>query len=129
MFYAQEEARNCEASCVASEHILLGCLVEEDWKPPKLLEQLNCPIEQIRPAVKKLRVGLAHPSHIPLAHSPESKAISEAAFELAKGTPSGAILPEHIFLALFSDEDYGAAKILADLGVTRDAAEAGLKSL
>lgn len=111
---AQEEARLLRHNYIGTEHILLGLLDAPDSTAAKVLHQLGYDkgtaqldiTAVVKPGTKELS------GHIPFA--PSAKKTLELALREAQQLHHTYIGPEHILLALVSEGEGVAAKVLAE---------------
>ncbi len=111
-----------------TEHILLALLEQPEGVIPEILERLHVDIEAIKTrldnvlrASPRMTQGFA-PSSQPMQVyiTPRIKRILDAATEEAKRLKDEYVSTEHIFLAVVTERDGPAARILNDYDVTRD---------
>jgi ATP-dependent Clp protease ATP-binding subunit ClpC len=111
---AQEEARTLQHNYIGTEHILLGLLREEEDLAARVLESLDLTVERVRAQVVRI-VGSGEevtPGQIPF--TPRAKKVLELAMREALGLGHNYIGTEHILLALVSENEGVAARILLD---------------
>ncbi len=110
-----------------TEHILLALLEQPEGVIPHILERLNVNIEVIKDrldntlkASPKMQTfgGRATPMQVYI--TPRVKRILDVANEEAQRLKDEYVSTEHIFLAVVSERDGPAARILNDYGVTRE---------
>ena len=113
---ALDTARELGHTYIGSEHLLLGLLAEPDSAAYRLLTSRGIGKEAIRQRVVALS-GKGEKSFLSAKDlTPRSKALLEEASALAKENGRGIIGTEHILLALVSDGDSVAAKLIASEG-------------
>jgi len=110
-----------------TEHILLALLEQPEGVIPQILERLNVNADAIKrrlddvlkasPRMQTFGSG-AHPMQVYV--TPRVKRILDAAAEEAQRLEDEYVSTEHIFMAIVSQRDGPAARILNDYGVTRD---------
>jgi ATP-dependent Clp protease ATP-binding subunit ClpC len=111
-----------------TEHVLLALLEQPAGVIPQILERLNVDIEALKArldnvlrASPRMTQGAAPPAQpMQVYITPRIKRILDAAMEEAKRLKDEYISTEHIFLAIVTERDGPAARILNDYGVTRD---------
>jgi ATP-dependent Clp protease ATP-binding subunit ClpC len=110
-----------------TEHVLLALLEQPEGVIPQILERLNVNVEAIKDrldntlkASPKMQTFGAKPSPMQVYITPRVKRILDAATEEAQRLEDEYVSTEHIFLAIVSERDGPAARILNDYGVTRD---------
>ncbi|MGB3694857.1 MAG: ATP-dependent Clp protease ATP-binding subunit [Spirulinaceae cyanobacterium] len=114
---AQEEARRSGHNLVGSEQILLGLIAEGTGIAAQVLKELGVELSQAREAVKNLigrRPGYT-PVNIPF--TPKAQKFFEQSLQEARQLGNNFIGPEHLLLALTTQQDSVAAKVLEQLGV------------
>lgn len=115
---AQEEANNLSQQIVGSEHLLIGILAEGTSIAAKVLMDLGVTLKDARLEAQKLvDETCANTSAMNLVLSNRAKKILNLAFEIAKKQKLDKILPEHILLAMTSENHSIGMKILNNLGV------------
>jgi ATP-dependent Clp protease ATP-binding subunit ClpC len=111
-----------------TEHILLALLEQPEGVITEILERLHVDVEAIKTrldnvlrASPRMTQGFT-PSSQPMQVyiTPRIKRILDAATEEAKRLKDEYVSTEHIFLAIVTERDGPAARILNDYGVTRD---------
>jgi ATP-dependent Clp protease ATP-binding subunit ClpC len=111
-----------------TEHILLALLEQPEGVILEILERLHVDVEAIKTrldnvlrASPRMTQGFT-PSSQPMQVyiTPRIKRILDAATEEAKRLKDEYVSTEHIFLAIVTERDGPAARILNDYGVTRD---------
>jgi hypothetical protein len=119
---AQEEARRARNGHIGPEHLVLGLTHEQETLAGRALSALGVPLDQVRAAALAALGPAADqvPEHIPF--SPQGKKVLELTTREALRLGHSYVGTEHILLALLSDGN----RILLDLGITKDAAEAQL---
>ena len=118
--YAQEEAQSLKHGYIGTEHLLLGVLRVEDGLGAKTLTSLEVSLEEVRAQVTRI-VGLgeqAPAGQVPF--TPVAKKVLELALREALRLGHNYIGTEHILLALATEGDGVAARILLDFGVDAD---------
>jgi hypothetical protein len=123
---AQHEAREHRHDHIGTEHLALGLLAEPEGLAVRAVEALGVSCEAARQA---LVAALPPPDaeapvtaeHIPFTQP--AKKVLELALREALLLGHNYIGTEHLLLGLLDEEDGLGARTLADLGVTREAAE------
>ncbi len=110
---------------VDTEHILLALLEQADGVIPQLLERLSVDVDAMRQRLDEIL--LASPKAAiygggtgQVFITPRVKRIIDTANEEANRLKDEYISTEHIFLAILSERNTAVAKILADVGVTKE---------
>ena len=102
---------------VGTEHLLLALAKDELSGTSIILSSYDVSYDRILEEVRR-HVGVATKSTLDLeSFTPKCKKILDAAQKTAQKTPSELCAPEHILLALLSEEDSVATKLLVRLGV------------
>ena len=107
-----------------TEHILLALLEQSDGIVPRILRDLNVNVEQIRrrlddvlKASPRMAVpGSLQPQQVYI--TPRVKRLMDRSSEEASKLKDEFISTEHLLLAILSDQESAAARILLDAGVT-----------
>jgi hypothetical protein len=122
---AQEEARAAGHDHVGTEHILLGLLHEPDALAAKAIEAQGVSLDLIRTGVTAvLGPATSEPvaGHIPF--TPRAKKVRELTVREALRLGHNYVGTEHILLGLFAEEEGLAARVLTEVGLSKDEAEA-----
>ena len=130
--YALNVALSCASdlghSYIGSEHLLLGLLGTPDGAAARILFSRGIKSEKVKGAVVEIS-GIGSPELIsPSDMTPRTKKIIEgSAYEAARANQAY-IGTEHILLALVSDRDCVAVRILESLGVSPNDVKGDLES-
>jgi hypothetical protein len=127
---AEGAARTMGSAQIRTEHVLLGLVFDPGGLSRQAIEAQGVTVEQVRAgvdAVAQAPVDDVPASHIPF--SPEAKKILELALREALRLHHNYIGTEHLLLGLLRDRRSPAARVLHDLGVSRDEVEAWLRAL
>jgi len=112
--YAQEMGH----TYIGSEHILLGLIGEEDCVASKILLEKGISFDKIKSAVESF-AGIGTVSDVSAADmTPRTKRIIESSANEAIKLSQSYIGTEHILLALISESDCVALKLLKELDVS-----------
>jgi len=110
-----------------TEHILLALLEQPEGVIPQILERLNVDVEAIKSrlddvlkASPRLQAMGTTANPMQVYITPRVKRILDVATEEAKRLKDEYVSTEHILLAIVSERDGPAARMLNDRGVTRD---------
>ena len=104
-------------SYIGSEHLLLGLLSSPDCAASRLLTARGTKPEAVRATVIEI-TGKGFPEPVsPSDMTPRTKKIIESSSYLCAGGGQSYIGTEHLLLALISDRDCVASRILEGLGV------------
>jgi hypothetical protein len=123
---AMEEARKAHHDHIAGGHIVLGLLHDPEGLGAQAITALGVPLDAARDAVAAALGPAADevPTHIPF--TPESKKILELTFRDALRLGHNYIGTEHILLGVLSQEGGLGARVLTDLGITKERVEGWL---
>jgi hypothetical protein len=123
---AQETARELRSAAVGPEHIILGLLAVEEGAAAQVMVQIAGSAEAIRQRVAAgvQPGGGPQPAHVPFG--PELKDAMKLALQQALEFGHNYIGTEHLLLGLLRVPDGQGARLLAELGITYDAARAGV---
>ena len=116
------QALECASSMghtyIGSEHILMGLLSVPDCAAVKLLGKFALTLDSVRESVKDF-AGVGQKTAVsPSDMTPRTKHIIENSSYIASRYGQSYIGTEHILLALISESDCVAVKLLAGLGVS-----------
>jgi len=116
---AQEEARAAGHDQVGTEHLLLGLLHEPDAPAARAIEAQGVSLDLVRTSVTAVLgpAGEEVSGHIPF--TPRAKKVRELTVREALRLGHGHIGTEHILLGLLEEEEGPAARVLAELGVSK----------
>jgi hypothetical protein len=121
---AEAAARRGGQDQILPEHLLLGLLVERAALAATTLTALGVDLDVLRDATE---AHLVAADTVPDGHIPfngPSKKVLELVFREALRLGHNYVGTEHLLLGLLADDENPAAQLLAELGVTHDAAEA-----
>ena len=115
---ALEQAARMGHTYVGSEHILLGLLDDPESTSAKLLDAKGVKAMEVKEAVEQF-AGVGTPSDdiSPADMTPRTKKIIETSAAFANQTGCSYIGTEHLLLALLSEGDCVAVRILRSLGI------------
>jgi ATP-dependent Clp protease ATP-binding subunit ClpC len=117
---AQEEARALGHNYIGTEHLLLGLVREEEGLGARVLESLHVTLEDVRGQVGRI-VGTGEAlttGQIPF--TPRAKKVLELGLRESRALNHQYIGTEHLLLALASEGDGVAMRILLDYGIDAD---------
>lgn len=116
IFFAQEEAQNFGEGYVATEHLLLGLLRDENCVAVQLLARLSVDPANVRDLVsKQIAKGKATSQDMTL--TPRAKRVIDLAYEEARNLGNDYIGTEHLLLGLIREEKGLAGRVLVACGV------------
>lgn len=118
IFFARYEAGNIGTPCIETEHLLLGLLREDRVLTHRLLPSINSirSIHQKVRAVDPLREQISTAVDLPL--SDESQRVLAYAAEEAERLNQKHIGTEHLLLGLLREENFLAATLLREHGIS-----------
>ena len=111
-------ARDFGHTYIGSEHLLLGLMGEEDSVASGILKTKGADFERIKDLIVRI-AGVGTTSDVGAADmTPRTKHIIETSSTEALGLGQNYIGTEHLLLALISERDCVAVKILEELGIS-----------
>jgi len=117
VMFAQEEARRTGHSVVGTEHLLLGLIGEATATAALILKDLKVTLHESRRLIEGMTGRSTGYSPVNIPFTPKAKKMFEQAFQEARQLGEKEIAPEHLLLAITSDPESLAAKILIMQGV------------
>jgi ATP-dependent Clp protease ATP-binding subunit ClpC len=110
---------------VDTEHILLALLEQPDGQVPQLLEKMGVDVELIKQRLDDVlraspRVGIYGGGAGQVFITPRVKRIIDLANEEASRLKDEYISTEHIFLSILSERNTPVARIMSEVGVSKD---------
>jgi ATP-dependent Clp protease ATP-binding subunit ClpC len=117
VMFAQEEARRTGHSVVGTEHLLLGLIGEATATAALILKDLKVTLHESRRVIEEMTGRGKGYSPVNIPFTPKAKKIFEQAFQEARQLGEQAIAPEHLLLAITTDPESLAAKVLIMQGV------------
>ncbi len=129
------EALQLGHNYIGTEHILLGLIREGEGVGAQVLVNLGAELSRVRETVIRQMSRSGGPGKGPrfspaaFAGPRETPAAAKASVEARRLAGGAAVGSQHYLLGLLREEDSMAAKVLADLGVTREAIEAKLTEM
>ena len=111
-----------------TEHILLALLEQPEGVIPNILERLHVDVEAIktrldnilRASPRMMQSFAPSTGAMQVYITPRVKRLLDAATEESKNLKDDYVSTEHIFLAILSERDGPAARLLSDNGVSHD---------
>jgi ATP-dependent Clp protease ATP-binding subunit ClpC len=127
---AQQEAQAAHHGYIGTEHLLLALLGEASGLGAVALSNLGVRIDRVRDAIQAVLSDQA-PIEPPTTVVPTArvKRVVEISFEEARRMGHNYVGTEHLLLGLLIEGEGIAAMVLADLGVTLEAARAEIERL
>ncbi len=131
---ARDEAHRLRHAFVGTEHLLLALTREPDGGAARLLTALLAPASADLAAVRAQTADAAGPRTGPYAgrvedtpYTGRAKRVVELALREAEGLGHDGLGTEHLLLGLLAEGRGVAAQVLADRGVTLEAARAAVR--
>ncbi len=130
MALANQEAQRLNHEYIGTEHILLGLIAEGSGVGANAMRNMNVDLRAVRALVEKLcKLGPEVVSMGKLPQTPRAKKVIEEAIRAARDLNHNYVGTEHVLLGLIREGDGVAAHVLAQLGVTLEAAQAAITAL
>jgi hypothetical protein len=129
VFFSQEEAGRLGHNYVATEHLLLGLLRDEDHVASRILKQMGIDLKQIRNAVERQVTRGDGRLGQDMQLTPQGKRVVDLAYEEAKGLDNNYIGTEHLLLGLLREVEGVAGHTLADFGLDLDTTRLAIQKL
>jgi len=115
---AQEEARRAGHNLVGTEYLLLGVVVEGSNRGAELLRDLGLTAHKVRERIEQTTGKGAGFSPLNIPFTPKAKRLLEEALQVSRQLNSIVVEPEHILLAITTETECLAAKIIEQQGIT-----------
>jgi hypothetical protein len=121
---AREEAARLHHEYVGTEHLLLGLIREGEGVAAAVLQNLSADLDEIQHRIEEtVKMGRAESTSGPdLPYSSRAKKVLELAMSEARELNHSYVGTEHLLLGLIREEKGIAAQVLADSGISLDAA-------
>jgi hypothetical protein len=120
---AEHEARDAKHNSVGTEHLLLAMLADPDSPTCAAIAAQVTSLDTVREATRRALGPAQEPLAGHLPFTARMKKLREVTVREALRLGHDHVGTEHMLLALLTDGDAVGAKVLLDLGVTRDATE------
>ena len=119
---ANQIARQLGANYIGTEHILFGLASVESGLSGKILNEVGVDKEQVLEKIGQIGSMNINPflAGMVVGYTPKCKSIIESAFYQAKKLGSNYIGSEHLLIAIITEEDTLANRILQELNVDID---------
>ncbi len=122
---AQDEARALGHDYIGSEHLLLGLIEEGGGLAAKALESLGVSAAELRAGVAEMvDPGQQSPATAHIPFTPQAKQVLRLALGEAQRLGHNYIGTEHLLLALISERDDVAGRVLAAAGADLERVQA-----
>ena len=127
--FAQEEARALGHEHVGTEHLLLGVLRVDGALAAQALNSLGVTSEVVRREMERvIGRGAGAPTGL-MRFTPRAKKVLELALREARALEHNYIGTEHVLLALVTEEEGVASRILRDLGADAEKVRGAVLSM
>jgi ATP-dependent Clp protease ATP-binding subunit ClpC len=131
---AYEIVQRYSHSQVDTEHLLLALLEQKDGAVPQLLEELKVDVESIRDRLDRElqnspKVAVYGGGVGQIFYTPRIRTVLELAQGEANRLKDEFISTEHIFLAILSERNTPASRILLEYGISREQVMEGMKGV
>jgi len=113
---AHKEAETAHREVIATEHLLLGLMLEDGGVAGRVLRELGLETDRVREMVRRMAPGGGRPSG-KLELAPDTQVVLENALDEARRLGHQYIGTEHILLGLVRTEGT-ALEVLSKLGLT-----------
>ena len=129
VFFAQEEAGRLGENYVATEHMLLGLVRENDSVAARVLDRMGISLMRVREEIERLvnrgdgRLGQD------MQLTPRAKRVIDLSYDEARHLNNNYIGTEHILLGLIREGEGLASRVLAKLEVDLDRARSEIMAL
>jgi len=126
---AQAEAEKGGRSYIGTEHVMLAAFGDANFHSAKILAAIGAEEAAARGALEKLLDKKKGKIRVTLIPTSRVKILVELAFRLCGAAGDLRVSTGHLLLALATEADGIGARVLNDLGATRDRIEAELDQL
>jgi hypothetical protein len=126
---AQAEAEKGGRSYIGTEHVTLAAFGDANFRSAKILAAIGVEEAAARGAIEKLLDNKKGKIRVTLIPTSRVKILVELAFRLCGAAGDLRVSTGHLLLALATEADGIGARVLNDLGATRDRIEAELDQL
>ncbi len=117
VFFAQEEAGRWGENHVATEHLLLGLVRENDSVAARVLDRIGVSLGRIRSEVERQVTRGERRLGQDMQLAPKAKRVIDLAYDEARRLNNNYIGSEHLLLGLIREEEGLAGRVLNKLGV------------
>ncbi len=129
VFFAQEEAGRLGENYVATEHLLLGMIRENDSLAARILIRMGFVLPRIRQEVERqvTKGTTQHGKDMQL--TPRAKRVIDLAYDEARQLSNNYIGTEHLLLGLIREKEGLAGRVLSQLGVDLERTREEIRTL
>lgn len=120
ILFAQEEARRFGHDHIATEHVLLGVLREEQGLGASVLRSLNITDERVATRLGESSLVDKHAVQGPIPFTARASKALELAVNEAAALGRDTTSTHHLLLGLLRDTDGGAVRLLLEFGARPD---------
>ncbi len=115
---AQEEARRLSHASVGTEQLLLGVLREQTSLAAQILVEMGITLDEARDTIESISGRGDGPVPAEIPFTPKTRRVMELALEEARQRKQRFVGPEHLLLALLSQDGTVAMQTLRQLGIS-----------
>lgn len=115
---AKSASRHSKQNYTGTEHLLLGLIAESDGVASKVLSENNCTLERLNDMISQLNIKSANLALLDHeGFSPRCQKIMRIAGQLAEKYHSDTVGTEHLLLAIITEGENIAIKLIETLGI------------
>ena len=115
---AKSASRHSKQNYTGTEHLLLGLIAESDGVASKVLSENNCTLERLNDMISQLNIKCANLALLDHeGFSPRCQKIMRIAGQLAEKYHSDTVGTEHLLLAIITEGENIAIKLIETLGI------------
>ena len=115
---AKSASRHSKQNYTGTEHLLLGLIAEPDGVASKVLSENNCTLERLNDMISQLNIKSANLARLDHeGFSPRCQKIMRIAGQLAEKFHSEKVGTEHLLLAIITEGENIAIKLIETLGI------------
>ena len=115
---AKSASKHSKQNYTGTEHLLLGLIAEPDGVASKVLSENNCTLERLHDMISQLNIKSANLALLDHeGFSPRCQKIMRIAGQLAEKYHSEKVGTEHLLLAIITEGENIAVKLIETLGI------------
>ena len=115
---AKSASRHSKQNYTGTEHLLLGLIAEPEGVASKVLSENNCTLERLNDMISQLNIKSANLALLDHeGFSPRCQKIMRIAGQLAEKYHSDKVGTEHLLLAIITERENIAIKLIETLGI------------